>query len=99
MTSTPLCNMCVLVCLPHVLQADLLSLIDSTGHGLNTVVRRSWDSTAVRLSLEGTWSKCAEARKMAMLAVYQVCLPAGHADPAWHLCVHTAVVSCALHHA
>jgi hypothetical protein len=62
----------VLVFLPHVLQADLLSLIDSTGHGLSTVVRRSWDTTAVRLSLEGTWSKCAEARKMAMLAVYQV---------------------------
>jgi hypothetical protein len=57
---------------PFLLQSDLLSLIDSTGHGLSTVVRRSWDTTAVALSLEGSWTKCAEARKMAMLAAYQV---------------------------
>jgi hypothetical protein len=54
------------------LQSDLLSLIDSSGNGIRTSVQRSWDSTAVQLSLRGTWSATPQARKMAMLAVYQV---------------------------
>eukprot|EP00879_Flechtneria_rotunda_P030729 GHRR01033401.1.p1 GENE.GHRR01033401.1~~GHRR01033401.1.p1 ORF type:complete len:420 (+),score=190.61 GHRR01033401.1:1155-2414(+) len=51
--------------------ADLLAIIDSTGNGIQTTVKRSWDSTGVNLTLQGTWAKTAEARKMAMLAVYQ----------------------------
>jgi hypothetical protein len=55
-----------------LLQSDLLSFIDSSGNGIRTTVQRSWDSTAVQLSLRGTWSATPQARKMAMLAVYQV---------------------------
>jgi hypothetical protein len=53
-------------------QSDLLALLDGSGHGLTTIVRRSWDTTGIRLALEGSWVGAAQARKMAMLAAYQV---------------------------
>jgi hypothetical protein len=62
----------LLLLLLLLLQVDLLSLIDSSGNGIRTSIQRSWDSTAVQLSLRGTWSATPQARKMAMLAVYQV---------------------------
>jgi len=65
------------------MQSDLLSLIDSTGNGITTAVKRSWDTTAVRLALEGTWFKSGEARKMAMLAVYQVLGGGGERWEGW----------------
>jgi hypothetical protein len=61
----------LLVLLQNV-QSDLLSLIDSSGNGIRTSVQRSWDTTAVQLSLRGTWAATPATRKMAMLAVYQV---------------------------
>lgn len=57
---------------PLLRPADLLDLIDASGNGLTTTVSRSWDCTSAGLSLQGEWRGCAQARRMAMLAVYQV---------------------------
>lgn len=57
---------------PLLRPADLLDLIDASGNGLTTTISRSWDCTGAGLALEGQWHGCSEARRMAMLAVYQV---------------------------
>ena len=42
------------------------------GLGVKTTVTRTWDASAAELQLVGTWKQHNEARRMAMLAVYQV---------------------------
>jgi hypothetical protein len=54
-------------------QPDLLQLLDRSGTGVTPSVTRTWDTNAVRVTLEGGWTASGtDARRMAMLAVYQV---------------------------
>ena len=55
-------------------QADLLEAIDQMGAGVRVSVTRQWEGRDAWLEVKGEWEKCEEARKAAMLAVYQVCV-------------------------
>jgi hypothetical protein len=56
-------------------QVDLLSALDKMGVGVATTITRTWEASGAELQLKGTWSQHPEARRMAMLAVYQVGRP------------------------
>lgn len=59
--------------------ASLFDLLDRSGAGVAPVVTRTWDTNAVRVTLEGSFApggaaaagSRADARRVAMLAVYQ----------------------------
>ena len=63
---------CTIACLPPCTQADLLQALDASCEGLTTSLVRTWSGPEASLELRGRWKGGLEARRMAMLAVYQV---------------------------
>lgn len=59
---------------------NLLQQLDALGVGLETSIARAWENRVARVEASSTWRLHPEARRMAMLAVYQV--PAVHASAA-----------------
>ena len=61
-----------IACLHDCTQADLLQALDTSCEGLTTSLVRTWSGPEASLELRGRWKGGLEARRMAMLAVYQV---------------------------
>ena len=59
-------------CTTSIQAADLLRALDASCEGLTTSLVRTWSGPEASLELRGRWKGGIEARRMAMLAVYQV---------------------------
>lgn len=54
------------------MQMGVFEAIDEMGAGVTTRVTRFFEARGAVLEVSGIWTKCWEARQMAMLALYQV---------------------------
>lgn len=51
--------------------SEVFKAIDAMGIGIATCITRTWSTALVTLKMEGVWQGRDEARRIAMLAVYQ----------------------------